>query len=176
VAIAAALSKTVMSGIASEPTLIYKWHYRQANNLLDRIAFRLTRLIEAKGFRALPIPATQLVDWKEQRGHLSHRAVAVHAGLGWRGKNNLFVDPEFGSRVRLVTVLTDMPLRVDSPQSEKCGSCAFCVEACPAQALGDSPKEYRLDLCLKQLGDFSKLPGIGHNICGVCIRACPSRG
>jgi len=121
----------------------------------------------------LPIPASQVVDWKEQRAHLSHRAVAVSAGLGWRGKNNLLVDPDFGSRVRLVTVLTDMPLRDDSPLTDGCGTCKRCVNACPAGALGNTPEEYRLDLCYEQLKIFSKLPGIGHNICGVCVRACP---
>jgi epoxyqueuosine reductase len=173
VSIAVTLSKSVLTGIESEPTLIYKWNYRQANALLDRIAFCLARDIEAKGFRALPVPASQIVDWKEQRGHLSHRAVAEAAGLGRRGKNNLLVDTEFGSRLRLVTVLTDMPLQTGLPQSASCGDCRLCVEACPAGALGDSPQEYRLDLCLKKLDGFSKMPGIGQHICGVCVRACP---
>jgi epoxyqueuosine reductase len=172
VSMAAALSPSVLAGIQNAPTLLYKWHYQQANNLLDKIAFRLTQKIMEKGYRALPIPASQLVDWDSQRGHLSHRAVAERAGLGWRGRNNLLVTDQFGSTIRLVTILTDLPLAIDHPVKPKCGLCTACVQMCPAGALGQRPEDYQLEKCYKLLSMFSKRKGIGVHICGVCVKAC----
>ena len=55
-----------------------------------------------------------MVDWQGQRGHISHKHIAVAAGLGWIGRNNLLVHPRHGGRLRLNTVLTDMELVPDA--------------------------------------------------------------
>jgi epoxyqueuosine reductase len=173
VSIAVPLSPSVLSGIDDHPTLLYKWHYQQANNLLDRIAFRMTARLIGLGRRALPVPASQIVDWRGNRAHLSHRMIAERAGLGWRGKSNLTVTERFGSAVRFATVLIDIPLETGRPVDPACGACDRCVLACPAGALGEKPEDYRLDLCHARLTEFSKERGIGVHICGVCVRACP---
>ncbi len=173
ISVGVVLSRSVLNGITDSPTLLYKWHYRQANNLLDRIAFILSQRIVQKGFRALPIPASQIVDWKSQRGHLSHRLLAEAAGLGWRGRNNLLVNQVYGSQIRLVSILTDLPLVVDSPVGHLCGGCRDCISACPVGALGESPDDYDLEKCYAFLTEFSKKRGIGVHICGLCVKACP---
>ncbi len=173
VSIAVPLSPAVLSGIFDRPTLLYKWHYQQANNLLDRIAFRMAAKLTALGRRALPIPASQMVDWSANRGHLSHRMIAERAGLGWRGRSNLTVTRRFGSAVRFATVLIDVPLEPGIPGDFGCGSCDLCIRACPAGALGPEPRDYRLDLCHAKLTEFSRERGIGVHICGVCVRSCP---
>lgn len=172
ISIAVPISPAVLLGIHDGPTLLYKWHYRQANNYLDKIAFLLSTRIVEKGFYAIPIPASQLVDYANQKGHLSHRKVAEMAGLGWRGKNNLIVHPQWGPAFRLVTILTNLPLAVDSPIQEECGDCRVCVEECPASALGETPEAYRLDLCYALLDRFSKERKLGVHICGICVKAC----
>ena len=172
VSVGVRLSPDVLAGVEHEPTLLYKWHYTQANNLLDRIAFRLAQSIVQKGYRVLPIPASQIVDWESQRGHLSHRSLAEAAGLGWRGKNNLLVTEAWGAQIRLVSLLTDLPLRIDKPVESRCGACFRCVNACPVHALGDSPSQYRLDVCLERLKQYAKIRGIGQYICGICVKAC----
>jgi len=50
--------------------------------LLDQIGLKLTGLLQRNGYRALPIPASQIVDWDTQRAHVSHKRVAELAGLG----------------------------------------------------------------------------------------------
>jgi len=170
------LSRTVLEGIVDRPTLLYQWHYRQANYLLDRTAFLLSLQIQDKGARAMPIPASQIVDWKCQRAHLSHKHVARLAGHGWIGRNNLLVNPRFGAQVRYVTVLTDLPLKVDEPVEGDCGDCRACVEVCPAEALGSMPEEYDFHRCFENLKTFAREHRIGHYICGVCVRACPGKG
>ena len=109
------LSDAILEGIENQPTPLYFHHYQRVNILLDTIGLIVTSAIQDLGYQAMPIPASQIVDWKTQRGHLSHKHVARAAGLGWIGRNNLLVNEKFGSRIRLVTILTDLPLVIRFP-------------------------------------------------------------
>jgi len=102
------LSNEIIDTIEDKPTKVYQHHYRTVNQYLDREALDMSLAIEQAGFRALPVPVTVSVD--PFHGHLSNRMVGMLSGLGWIGKSALLVTPEYGARVRLVTVLTDLPL------------------------------------------------------------------
>lgn len=164
------LSGGVLDTLSTAPNLIYYFHYQRVNLQLDHAALRLASWIESKGFEALPVPASQVVHWEKQLGTLSHREAARLAGLGWYGRNNLLVNPDYGSRVRYATVLTNMPLKFDKPVKDGCGSCSACVAACPAGAIGRD--SFNLALCSAKLKDFMKTEKIGQMICGLCVRAC----
>jgi len=164
------------------PSPAYARCYRRANALLDRVARLVASFCSSRGYRALAVPASRIADWERQLGLISHKAVAVLAGLGWMGKSLLVVTPDHGPRVRFATVLTDMPLEVGEPMRSRCGPCRACVEACPAGAIRDvrfdlRPRsrdevfDYRA--CLEKLVEFARRPGIGELICGICIKACP---
>jgi epoxyqueuosine reductase QueG len=56
------------------------------NILLDQIALRLTHLLMDQGARALPLPASQALDPVNLTSYLSHKAVAIAAGIGWQAK------------------------------------------------------------------------------------------
>ena len=140
--IAVKLSDAVLKEIDGAPTFSYFQHYRTANALLDQIAFRLANKIEENGFSAFPIAASQSLGKENPfRGVYPHKTAAVLAGLGFVGKSGLFLSEEYGSRVRLATVLTDMPLKANKPIVENgCGSCTACQKACPAGAIyGELP-------------------------------------
>lgn len=66
---------------------------------------------------------------------------AVAAGLGELGRNGMLITREFGPRVRLVKVLTELELAPDPPRSfgvwDFCKSCKRCAEACPSKAISD---------------------------------------
>jgi epoxyqueuosine reductase len=164
------LSDSVLDDIADHPTLLYKHHYKVANYVLDRTGSKMEAYIQDKGFKALPIPASQTIDWVKHLGHLSHKAVAVQAGLGWIGRSALFIHPEHRARLRLVTVLTDMPLQAGTPLKKDCGACRLCINACPAGAITE--QGYDKPKCIAKLREFSHLPGIGQYICGVCVKIC----
>jgi len=166
------LSDAVLEGIEDHPTPLYFHHYQRVNILLDTIGLVVTTAIQELGFQAVPIPASQLVDWKNQRGHLSHKHVARAAGLGWIGRNNLLVNERFGARVRLVTVLTDLPLVVNAPCGKDCGSCYACLPVCPRGAIAERPVDFNHLQCYEQLKLFSKTLHLSHHICGVCVKAC----
>lgn len=169
------LSGTILEGIGNQPTPLYFHHYQRVNILLDTLGLILTSTIQDLGYEALPIPASQILDWKNQRGHLSHKHVASLAGLGWIGRNNLLVNEKFGSRVRLVTILTTLPLVNDSPLSGDCGSCHACQPVCPAGAISGRPEDFDHLRCYEQLKAFSKTLHFSHHICGVCVKACRGR-
>ncbi len=170
------LSDAVLDDLASGPTQLYYFHYQRVNILLDSCALRVAEHLQALGAQALPVPASQIVDWERQRAHVSHKHVAQAAGLGWIGRNNLLVSPEYGSRLRLATILTDMPLAPASPLPWGCGTCTACVASCPGGCIKDRPEDFDHKGCYEQIRKMVKAAGISQSICGLCVKACRGPG
>ncbi len=183
ISIAVRLSDSIMDGIDKQPTPLYASHYSRVNALLDDLAIRTTNLLQAAGAQAVPIPASLILNSERWTSFISHKAVAIAAGIGWQGKSLLVVSPECGPRIRLVTILTDADLEPDAPLKNRCGKCNQCKDHCPAGAIlgvnTDSHYASRseaidLDRCVHQVRDvFGTLPNIVPLICGVCIARCP---
>lgn len=183
VSIAVRLPNAVFDEITDGPTPNYTATVYTANRLLDQLALRTALLLEKDGFLSLPIAASQILDREKWSAAISHKAVARMAGLGWQGKNLLLITPQFGSKVRLATVLTTAPLTVDGPIENRCKNCTLCRDACPAGAIKgvtttDHYKSRNEALfflrCVEKLTeDFAKQPTIGASVCGVCIKVCP---
>jgi epoxyqueuosine reductase QueG len=172
ISLAVRLSDPILEEIQDRPTQLYFHHYRQANFFLDRVAFNLAQFIHQLGYSSLPIPASQIIDWENQKGHLSHKKVALEAGLGWIGRNNLLVTPTYGARIRLVTILTELPLPLHQPLTEGCRGCKKCIPVCPAGAIKEKQADFDHRACFEQLRLFRKRDHIGQYICGVCVKAC----
>ena len=166
------LPQAVLEEIGDHPTPLYFHAYRQANYQLDRCAYAVVDWLQERGHAALAVPASQVIAYDPMRGLLSHRLVGWAAGLGWWGRNNLLVNPEFGSQMRYVTVVTDAGVEPDTPVEADCGDCTACVAKCPAGAIKVEREGFDLTLCKARLDEFRKLPYIGQHICGVCVKAC----
>jgi epoxyqueuosine reductase QueG len=175
ICLAAPVSGEVLDDIQDRPTPLYYHHYRQLNFFLDRMALKVSLFLQRQSWRALPIPASQIIDWEKQKGHLSHKKIAEKAGLGWIGRNNLLINPKFGARIRLVTILTNMPLLADEPIQTDCGKCRECISSCPAQAIKESLEEFDHLGCFEQLRLFQKKGYAAQHICGICVKACPGK-
>jgi epoxyqueuosine reductase len=181
--IAVRLPKAVFEQISDRPTPLYASVYHSANRILDEIAFHAANLLQRDGFNSLPIPASQVLDRENWYGAITHKAVGRIAGLGWQGKSLLLVNPDYGPRIRLATILTDAPLNPDGPIENRCGDCTQCRDACPVGAIkgvgtkdGYETREEALyfSRCVEKLvGEFSRLPNVGSAICGICIKVCP---
>ncbi len=150
------------------------WHhvYNVVTPALDRISLRIALELQTAGYRAFPIPASQPYNRETLNGVFSHKLASRLAGLGWIGKSSLLITPEFGSRVRFTSVLTDAPLPLGLPMEATCGNCRECVVSCPAGAIRnrefrpDEPVEMRLDT--RACAEYRLV-----HSCGICVAKCP---
>ena len=157
------------------------------NDLLDRMALRISNFLESQGYHSLFFPATYAAAVREfileripsRWGLFSQRHAAVMAGLGEFGLNNLVVTPRYGPRIRFNSVITEAELTPSPLLKEKAclgESCSICVQKCPgAISLRQdftpeavwyvTPARTDIDACLK-LGRL-------HYCMGRCIKVCP---
>lgn len=105
--------------------------------------------------------------------------VAVDAGIGELGRMGILVTKEYGPRVRLAVVSTNLPLVADNKEifglKEFCILCRQCAKTCPASAI--SLKKYKNIDGIKgwqinQEKCFEEWLIQGTD-CGVCLNACP---
>jgi epoxyqueuosine reductase QueG len=130
----------------------------------------------------MPIPASQITNARLHKGAISHKAIAAIAGLGWIGRSQLLVNPKLGPRLRLASILTDMPLQPGKPVRNRCGECEACVKACPTHAIKPvgvmeagwvREEVFDPDACFQRLVKFRDDPLYGASICGICVKVCP---
>jgi epoxyqueuosine reductase len=110
------------------------------------------------------------------------RAWAVKAGLGWIGKNSNLISRNHGSFVFIGEIILNLELEYNElPESDFCGSCSRCIEACPTQALLDT-RTLDAEKCIsyqtiENKGDISgELAGrLAKRVfgCDICQDVCP---
>ena len=153
--------------------------YENLFGALDNCAYELSCFIEKRGGRALAIPADMpYLSWDAEkqhgRGDLSHKHAAVLAGLGQLGRNSLLMTPEFGNRVNLTSIVTNLPLKGDPLFKEVlCTGCNLCIRSCPAKAIR------RGKVAQKQCRKFHMMTtprGFKLFACWECRRVCPVHG
>jgi epoxyqueuosine reductase QueG len=169
-----------MNEVTGGPTHRYFHHYRTVNAFLDMCALKSIIYLQREGYAACAIPASQSTGGDGLSGDFPHKTAANMAGLGFIGKSALFVSMDFGPRVRLVTVLTDMPLQSHGITEPRCGDCRACVNACPCDAITGStwtketPRDALVDAALCSRWMKQKYQHIGRGVvCGICAAVCP---
>ena len=174
------LSDHVMDEITCGPTHRYFHHYRTVNAFLDMCALKCIIYLQREGYAACAIPASQSTSQSGFEGDFPHKTAANMAGLGFIGKSALFISGEYGPRVRLVTVLTNMLLESPEMMQPQCGDCRACVNACPCGAItGDTwtketAREALVDAALCSHWMKQKYQHIGRGVvCGICAAVCP---
>lgn len=145
-------------------------YHKVIRNRLQKLATRLTREIGPFGYRVFTDSAPVL-----------EKALAEKAGLGWIGKHSNLLAEQTGSWFFLGEIYTDLPLPVDNPSTNHCGTCSACIDICPTNAIV-APYSVDARLCISyltiELRDAIPVelrPLIGNRIygCDDCQLACP---
>ncbi|MCC5794454.1 MAG: tRNA epoxyqueuosine(34) reductase QueG [Chromatiales bacterium] len=145
-------------------------YHRVMRPRLKKLAERLAAATRAGGWRVFVDSAPVM-----------EKPLAAQAGLGWQGKHTNLINRRAGSWFLLGEIYTDLPLPVDPPARDHCGSCRACLDVCPTVAI---VARYRLDarrcisyLTIEQRGPIPERwrKPIGNRIfgCDDCQLFCP---
>lgn len=147
-------------------------YHKLMRNRLQALADRIADEVGAFGYRAFVDSAPVM-----------EKPLAQKAGMGVQGKHTCLIEPGHGSWFFLGELYTDLPLPVDSPhpQTDVCGGCRACINACPTGAITGP---YRLDarrcisyLTIENPGPIPEAlrPLLGNRIygCDDCQLVCP---
>lgn len=148
-----------------------EFHCRES--LTDSIADSIADYLTAKGYSAYSqsensILSTGLYNAKAKSTPLPHKTIARLAGLGWIGKHNLLVTPEYGSAICMCTVLTNAPLKptLHAPVDSRCGNCTACKDICEVSAIEGNA--WNIGISRDELVNVFKC-----NTCLKCLAHCP---
>ena len=177
--------KEIIRNMQNAPTKEYLSKLIDLNTRLDALGMACEEFLIDEGYNAYAQTKKRLgTDFGEFNSfELPHKTIATRAGLGWIGKSALFTTNNYGSALRLSSVLTDAPLDIGKPiLKSKCGKCMECKEACFGGAI--SGKEWNYKLKRNEFYDDKKCEkyalkiseknlGKADTVCGKCIFACP---
>jgi len=107
----------------------------------DKVLKKLARVLKQKNINSIHPSAGFPMDmskWPGKMWQVSHKTVAIAAGMGHMGHNRLVIHPEFGNFIMLGTLLIDQEVsEYDKPLDyNPCIKCKLCVSACPTGAIG----------------------------------------
>jgi epoxyqueuosine reductase len=165
--------------VETTPSALHKELYDTTNRQLDDLAVALTRHLNRMGYASFPFTRDTYTSMRALRENnlaaFGHVPAAKYAGLGTIGMNRCILTPEFGPRVRFVSVFTEAAIPPDPMQpKELCIQCELCAECCPKNAI--KPREDRV------IGDFDKTACLEMHEelvkrrswpCGICTKVCP---
>jgi epoxyqueuosine reductase len=143
--------------VETTPSVVHMEMYKTANTELDQLAYDLTRFLNRLGHASFFFPRDGFGSMRALRekncAAFSHVMAAKYAGLGTIGASHCLLTPEFGPRVRFVSVFTAAEISPD-PMLEKelCIKCEACAKCCPKKAIRIRPDriigEYDDQACL----------------------------
>lgn len=164
--------------VATTPSMVYQELYHTSNRVLDDMAYRLTVHLGSLGYRAVFFPRDcyfnieALLD--EPTAAMSHVLAGYYSGMGTIGDSHNLLTPEYGPRVRMVTVLTDAVMDYDEMiGSDLCIHCGKCLRQCPSKAFtanGNGIYDMDMEACIRYHLELKKQR---HWPCGRCIDVCP---
>lgn len=181
------LDPNIVESLVNGPSIEYYNHYSKINDKLDSIGMDVENFLKSKGYNAYAQTFERTCNdyvFENSCGNtIPHKTVGTKSGLGWIGKCDTFVTNEYGSALRLSSVVSDAPLEYAHPVTASlCGMCTECRNACPGGAVSGitwGPRLKREDFfdyekCMENAKKESmKAFGKEDTLCGRCIAVCP---
>jgi len=152
---------------------IYSRAYARLNKALNETSATIAGVIGGTAIPATVEGISTKVDTVEEyyATRVSHRVAAELSGLGWRGRHELIIHPTYGPAIRLASILTTAPITRTPPQTQGCGDCHACQDACKFLQHKDKLDNYR-EQCRRYLNHLA----LEDEVCGKCIKACMKDG
>ncbi|SRR5579883_22120 len=122
---------TDMPNVLKNPELGYVSRYALGRDYHKLMRKRLKRFAEKIQEKIGPFGYRVFTD----SAPVLEKPLAEKAGLGWIGKHTNLINREAGSWFFLGEILTDLPLPIDEPVNNHCGTCKACIDICPTQAI-----------------------------------------
>lgn len=167
--------------VDTTPSILHRETYDTSNRELDGLAFGMTRYLNKKGHASMFFTRDGYGSIKnlieKPYAAFSHTFAAKYAGLGTVSRSHNLLTPEFGSRVRLVSVFTSAEMEPD-PVLEKdlCINCKLCARCCPKKVLKEKTDAggyyFQLDAvgCSRWHEELTRRRAYP---CGICTKVCP---
>jgi epoxyqueuosine reductase QueG len=165
--------------LESTPSINYQEMYNATNSLLDQIGFRLSVWLNDRGHASIFMPRDGygnleiLLD--KPPGCFSHVFAAKYAGQGTIAYSHNLITREYGPRVRMVSIFTNLKVAGD-PVIEKdiCTKCDVCRRLCPSQAFTTRPDSIIADMDVDACTVYHQvLRRENRWPCGICCKVCP---
>lgn len=184
ISIAVVLDVNIVKNIREYPNIEYYREYKRVNDLLSVLGNKASEYLKNNGFKAIKLlPTNKVDDLVDLSTELPHKTLATRAGLGWIGRTALPVTTQYGSALRLTSVLTNAIFKITSNpiDSSRCDDdCRNCVDECPCHAAtGDKWNSgmkrsdfFNASRCHATAVERAGKIGIDKPICGKCIAVC----
>jgi epoxyqueuosine reductase len=165
--------------VETTPSVVHLEMYKTANTELDQLAYDLTRFLNRLGQASFFFPRDGFGSMRalreKNRAAFSHVMAAKYAGLGTIGASHCLLTPEFGPRVRFVSVFTAAEIPPDAVmEKELCIKCEACAKCCPKKAIRMRPDriigDYDDQACLEMAEELVARRCFP---CGICTKVCP---
>ncbi len=165
--------------VETTPSVLHMELYKTANRKLDTLAYDLTRHLNRMGhasfFFGRDVYASLKALKDQPMAAFSHVMAAKYAGLGTIGASHVFLTPEFGPRVRFVSVFTSVAIPPDTlVEKDLCIKCGLCALCCPKKAITMKKDHviggYDKMACLEIAEELTRRRIYP---CGICIKVCP---
>ena len=144
------------------------------------LTLKLSKEIEQKyNCNAVPVPCDAPNEYWEPdnmtaKGLISIKHTAVMCGIGSIGKSSLLINKEYGNRLIIGSILTDLELSSDPIQNDLCiPGCHKCIDNCPSKAINDNGTVTQKLCRMNAYGKTAR--GFDTVDCNKCRIVCPMR-
>ena len=157
--------------VEAAPTVLGREQVIVANRILEKAAYKMVLFLRDQGVAAVSLTESSNGTTPEEPQGFSNVWAGYYAGLGTIGQNRALLTQEYGPRIQLKAIFTDLQVAASVVQATSlCHDCGLCKELCPAQALPQQGRALDYKACHEYEG---RLRQAFCDPCSNCIKVCP---